>query len=99
MVKPDAAWIELLSARLHDRFETNLRKIGSAAGAGLHPIEIRVSAAPALDFADEPAVLRVLCGRAAALPMHSASGTPASNYLGCDSRHGDHAICALAARL
>ena len=31
MMKPDLAWIELLGARLHKRFETNLREIGAAA--------------------------------------------------------------------
>src|SRR5271165_5496207 len=71
MVKPDPAWIELLGTSLHDRFETNLRKIGAAAGAGLHPIEIRVSAAPALDFADQPAEIRVRAGEAS-IPGHRA---------------------------
>jgi erythromycin esterase-like protein len=35
MMKPDLARIELLGARLHKRFETNLREIGAAAGTGL----------------------------------------------------------------
>src|SRR5271165_4005824 len=69
MVEPNPAWIELFSARLHDRLEANLRKIGAAAGAGLYPIEIGVSAAPALDLADQAAEIRVGAGKAG-IPAH-----------------------------
>src|SRR5271157_4402819 len=69
MVKPDAARIELLGARLHKRFEANLREIGAAAGTGLQPVEIFISAAPRFDLGDQPAEIRVLAGEAR-IPAH-----------------------------
>src|SRR5271165_3928539 len=69
MAKPDSAWIELLGARLHDWFEANLRKIGAAARAGLHPVEIGVSASPTLDLADQAAEIRVWANETG-IPAH-----------------------------
>src|SRR5208283_1460920 len=63
MVEPNRARIELFGTRLHDRLEANLRKIGAAAGTGLHPVEIGVSAAPGLDLADLAAEFRVGTGK------------------------------------
>src|SRR5271166_1467871 len=71
MVKPDFAGIEFLGPRLHKRFEPDLRKIGAAAGAGLHPIEIFVSATPGLDPGDLPADIRVRPVKAG-VPAHVA---------------------------
>src|SRR5208283_3003369 len=71
MMKPDLARIELLGARLHKRFETNLREIGAAAGTGLQPVEIFISAAPGLHLGDQLAEIRVLAGEAR-IPAHVA---------------------------
>src|SRR5271165_2518713 len=69
MVEPNRTWFELFGTRLHDRLEANLRKIGAAAGTGLHPIEIGVSAAPSLDLANEAAEIRVGAGKTG-IPAH-----------------------------
>src|SRR5208283_4991059 len=71
VVEPDPARIELFGTRLHDRLETNLRKIGAATGAGLHPVEIGVAAAPGLYLRDQPAKVRVRSGEAG-IPTHRA---------------------------
>src|SRR5271165_4233695 len=82
MVKPDLAGIELLGARLHKRFETNLREICAAAGAGLQPVEIFISAAPGFDLGDLSAEIRVPAGEAR-IPAHVAH-VPGGGALGKD---------------
>ena len=71
MVEPDPTRIELFGTRLQDRLETNLRKVGATAGAGLHPVEIVVPAAPGLDLRDQPAEVGVRSGEAG-IPAHRA---------------------------